>query len=466
MNVKQFPVRVFSLFLILAFLFAPVAQVQAQPPRVDSPTNLFFSEFIEGSSNNKALEIYNGTGAPVDLAAGGYNIKMYFNGNPLSSLTINLTGSVANGDVYVVAHSSANEIILAQADQTNGAGWFNGDDAVGLYQGDTALDIIGKIGEDPGTQWGSDLTSTADNTLRRMAGICAGDPDGSDAFDPSVQWDGFAIDTFDGLGSHTASCGGAPVDTAPTVSSTDPSNGAGGVVLNADLSVTFSEPVTVADGGFSLNCTASGDHTLVVTGGDTVFTLNPESDFVDNETCTATVAGSLVTDLDEEPNNMAGDYVWSFATPVPDVRIHDIQGSGSESPMVGDMVSDVPGVVTFKGFSGFYMQDTQPDDDPATSEGIFVFGSKYASAVNIGDAVEVSGKVAEYSGLTELNASEVTVDSSGSSVAPTVISLPKASPDAFEAYEGMLVTFTQPLVISEYFNFDYRGEIVSDFPAS
>jgi predicted extracellular nuclease len=103
------------------------------------PTQLFFSEYIEGSSNNKALEIFNGTGAAVDLAAGGYSVQMFFNGNSTAGLTINLTGTVANNDVYVLAQSSAVAAILAQADQTNGAGWFNGDDAVVLRMGATFL---------------------------------------------------------------------------------------------------------------------------------------------------------------------------------------------------------------------------------------------------------------------------------------------------------------------------------------
>ena len=51
-------------------------------------TDLFFSEYVEGSSNNKALEIFNDTGATVDLAAGGYAVEMYFNGNPAVGLTI------------------------------------------------------------------------------------------------------------------------------------------------------------------------------------------------------------------------------------------------------------------------------------------------------------------------------------------------------------------------------------------
>ena len=57
---------------------------------------------------------------------------MYFNGQPRPGLTIALTGTVADGDVYVLAQASASATILAQADQTNGSGWFNGDDAIVL----------------------------------------------------------------------------------------------------------------------------------------------------------------------------------------------------------------------------------------------------------------------------------------------------------------------------------------------
>lgn len=169
---------------------------------VPGVTELFLSEYIEGSSNNKALEIFNGTGAAVDLAAGNYDVQMYFNGNSNPGLTIRLTGTVADGDVYVLAHSNADPAILAQADQTNGAGWFNGNDVVVLRKNGVVLDVIGQIGFDPGTEWGSGLTSTADNTLRRKDTILGGDPNGGDAFDPSVEWIGLATETFDGLGNH------------------------------------------------------------------------------------------------------------------------------------------------------------------------------------------------------------------------------------------------------------------------
>ncbi|HEX5760910.1 MAG TPA: lamin tail domain-containing protein [Thermoanaerobaculia bacterium] len=187
----------------LARLIAPAVLLLLTALPAVAATDLYFTEYIEGSSNNKALEIYNDTGAAVNLAADGYNIQMHFNGNPLAGLTINLTGTnLADGDVYVVAQSLANAAILAQADQTNGAGWFNGDDAVVLRKGTTVLDVIGQIGFDPGTEWGTGLTSTADNTLRRKTTVTGGDTNGGDAFNPAVEWNGFANDTFSGLGCY------------------------------------------------------------------------------------------------------------------------------------------------------------------------------------------------------------------------------------------------------------------------
>jgi hypothetical protein len=182
---------------VFAFLLAQVGTGSAL-----TASELFVSEYIEGSSNNKALEIFNGTGADVNLAADGYDVQMFFNGSTTAGLTIGLTGTVADGDVYVVAQAAAGSAILAQADQTSGAGWFNGDDAVVLRKGGTVIDAIGQVGLDPGAEWGTGLTSTADNTLRRKATITAGDTNGSDAFDPSVEWDGFATDTFGALGCH------------------------------------------------------------------------------------------------------------------------------------------------------------------------------------------------------------------------------------------------------------------------
>jgi len=96
---------------------------------------LFFSEYVEGSSYNKALEIYNGTGAAVNLGAEGYAIDIYFNGNDSPGTTIQLSGTLADGDVYVVADDGAAQEILDVADQTSTSNFFNGDDAVVLRKG-------------------------------------------------------------------------------------------------------------------------------------------------------------------------------------------------------------------------------------------------------------------------------------------------------------------------------------------
>ena len=82
-----------------------------------APTELFFSEYIEGSSNNKALEIFNGTGAAVTLT-GAYDVQIFANGSPTPTATIPLTGSIPNGDVFVLARSTAVAAVLTVADQT------------------------------------------------------------------------------------------------------------------------------------------------------------------------------------------------------------------------------------------------------------------------------------------------------------------------------------------------------------
>ena len=118
--------------------------------------------------------------------------------------------NVAAGDVYVVVHSLATPVLLALGDQVTGSLSFNGDDAITLTKnaGATLLDAFGQVGVDPGTQWGAGLTSSLDHTLRRRTGP---DTVATDPFDPAVEWSGYPIDTFDGLGF--ADLGVIPADT-------------------------------------------------------------------------------------------------------------------------------------------------------------------------------------------------------------------------------------------------------------
>ncbi len=144
--------------------------------------------------------------------------------------------------------------------------------------------------------------------------------------------------------------------------------------------------------------------------------------------------------------------------------IYEVQGSGLVSPYAGSEVA-VEGVVIgdFQlnaQLKGFYLQDAAGDSDPATSDGVFVYASG-AADVNIGDLVRVRGYVSEYHSMTEISGVSLLLQcSTGNPVTPIALSLPMADENAFEPYEGMLVTFPQTLYIAEYFNFDRYGEIV------
>ncbi|QTA90511.1 ExeM/NucH family extracellular endonuclease [Desulfonema magnum] len=192
------------------------------------PPEIFISEYIEGTSYNKAIELYNPTGADIDLSAGTYSLELYSDGDSTASQSLELTGIIPADDVFVLAHPSAGDTILAIADVTDASVInFNGDDAVVLRKNSTIIDVIGKIGKDPGTQWGSGDISTQNKTIRRKPDITSGDADPDDAFDPSVEWEGFPQDTFEGLGCHpAASCSGITrIHTIQGSSTTSPELG-------------------------------------------------------------------------------------------------------------------------------------------------------------------------------------------------------------------------------------------------
>jgi predicted extracellular nuclease len=202
---------------IAALAVAAVAALAAVPAAAQT-ADLLISEYVEGSSLNKAVELYNGTAGPIDLGAGGYRLEVYFNGSGSAGTTVVLAGVVAAGDVWVVADDGADAAILAVTDQTTTSSLWNGDDAIVLRKGGAGgpvVDALGQVGFDPGSQWGSGDASTADNTLVRKPGSCTADSDPSDVFDPAVDFDGFPSNSFGDLGTHTASCGGPPPTPTP-----------------------------------------------------------------------------------------------------------------------------------------------------------------------------------------------------------------------------------------------------------
>ena len=157
-------------------------------------SGLFFSEYAEGSSSNKYLEIYNGTGADVDLS--GFSISTCNNGCDVEgefdypdNVTFAAGTIIANGDVFVMAHPNSDPTILAEADDISFSYFSNGDDFQALtLAGATAnqytiIDKIGDFGDDPGSGWtvAGVENATQNNTLKRNSSITSGSLDWSNS---------------------------------------------------------------------------------------------------------------------------------------------------------------------------------------------------------------------------------------------------------------------------------------------
>ncbi len=162
--------------------------------------HLLFSEYVEGSGLNQAVEIYNA--GDVEVYLGSCEVRVYNNGSPSPTNIVFLNSvTLSPGEVFVLGHPGIS--VPGLCDQLEAGLNFSGNDAIELvYQG-VPHDVIGQIGFDPGPMgWGSGGITTTDHTLRRKCSVSGGDRLGYDSFDPAVEWDAFAANTFDDLGSH------------------------------------------------------------------------------------------------------------------------------------------------------------------------------------------------------------------------------------------------------------------------
>ena len=184
----------------------------AAPRAHAAATDLFISEYVEGSSTNKAIELFNGTDAAIVLD-GTYAIQIFANGSATATATIPLVGTVAPSTTFVLARAGSAPELVGHAHQLTGNFLFNGNDAIALRRDASAIDVIGQLGTDPGTAWTGSGVTTLDGTMRRLAEVITGDADGSDPFDPAREWLGLPSDTFDGLGLHQTS--GGPENRPP-----------------------------------------------------------------------------------------------------------------------------------------------------------------------------------------------------------------------------------------------------------
>ena len=329
--------------------------------------NILISEYVEGSDQNKALELYNSSDTSQSLD--GYVLERYSNGSTTVSSSLALDGqNLAGGDVLVIATNQADDTLAGLADITSATINHNGDDAYVLRNAAGVVDSFGRVGEDPGSAWTGGGLSTANRTLRRKDSVTSGDTVIDDAFDPSVEWVGFPSDTLDGLGKPGTGGG---------------EGGEGGT-----------EPVPLG------------------------------------------ACGEAVT------------------------RIAAIQGDGDSSPLDGEgHVIEAVVTAVYPGLNGFYVMETEAnrDDDPATSEGLFVYQPD--ADVTAGDRVRVSGTVDEYYGLTQIKADQRAVCEQEVTVTPVALTLPFDNLAGREALEGMLVSVEQPLTVSNNYELARYGSV-------
>ncbi|MGF1703013.1 ExeM/NucH family extracellular endonuclease [Photobacterium makurazakiensis] len=174
---------------------------------------LLITEYVEGKSNNKAIEVTNLSESGINLSE--YSIKLAMNGASSFGSQIVLNDvTLPSGESYVFHHSSAAQEIKDVGDQASGSLNFNGDDVVALFDGEQLVDSLGQLGvrED----------FAKDVTLRRDPSISSGRTDVENEFDVDLEWVSFPTDTFDGLGcSGLEACDGSTPPPNPFVCDTE-----------------------------------------------------------------------------------------------------------------------------------------------------------------------------------------------------------------------------------------------------
>ncbi|HEX8326699.1 MAG TPA: endonuclease [Hymenobacter sp.] len=167
-------------------------------------TKLYFSQYVEsgtGSGNTKVVEIYNPTLSPISLA--GKRVVLYDAGSTTPNFTLNLTGTIAPGDVYVVGNTGLTDApTAAQTDVFSNVAFFSGAQSIALFDATDTLDVIGVIGQRPavGGGWAVANGSTQNNTLVRLPTTSQGGrwngPFGS------ATWTAIGLDNYTGVGSY------------------------------------------------------------------------------------------------------------------------------------------------------------------------------------------------------------------------------------------------------------------------
>jgi len=414
------------------------------------------------SWTNDFIELHNTGTDPVDLSS--YSVQ-YASSSGSSWQVTPLSGSIAPGGYYLVQESagSGGTTALPAPDATGSISMSGSNGKVLLASSQSAFSgacptgYVDLVGYGSASCYeGSGATPALSNTT---AALRAGEGC-TDTNDNAADFSTGAPAPRNGA-TAGAVCGASGT---PLLSIADASGDEGAGPLTFTLTLTQPAPAggisvswTTADG----TATAGSDY---VAAAGTVNLAEGQT----SATVTVDLVDDSVTESDETftvtLSDLVGAALLGNATATGTIvnddisltAIHDIQGSGIQSPIAGSLVYTT-GVVTGVKGAGFWMQtpDAEADSNPATSEGVYVYtGSTPPAAVAVGNLVRVSGTVQEYvpsadpyqRPLTEISGSpSVTLLSSGQPLpAPVVLTADMLTPsgglDQLERYEGMRVT--------------------------
>lgn len=380
---------------------------------------LFFSEYIEGSSNNKLIEIFNPTNFTVNLSE--YSVNIYSNGSVDISNTIALNGQLEPFGTYIIANSQAAAELIAAADTLSNVTNFNGDDALELMRNNVGIDVFGTIGNDPGTQWSVGTGSSVNNTLRRKPTVTAGT---TNWVLGATQWDVFAQDDFTDVGNHQF----VPCDPTPligfTVSGEIVEENVGTAVATVQA-YNILTPVTLVVNLADANAVADEDFVNVFP-----ITLNFPAG-----TSTQTVEVPIIDDTVEEDlaeyftftlsSETAVNYTFQSHTitiassdqSFPVYTIASIKGQDEFGIMdsVG-VFCEIRGVVHGINFNAQGTHFTLIDP----TDGIKVFSAlqNFGYTVNEGDSVRVGGMVGQFLGQAQLEPDYIIFESADNNLYP------------------------------------------------
>ncbi len=466
---------------------APPVQPRAQLSAQAVSEGVVISQVYGGGGNNGAtythdfVELFNRGVAPVSL--NGWSIQYASasgSGNFGSNPVVVLSGTLAPGQYYLVrlaggssgsplpapdatgsinASATAGKFILANT--STGLACNGGSTPCSPAQMAQIVDLVGYGSANffEGTGAAPTLSNTI-AALRKSNGCTETDNNAADfeALAPNPR--------------NTASARNFCGESAPSVVSTIPAS-SGTINPDSNLTLTFSEPVSVSGEWFGITCSSSGtrsvaDTVVTANAASTQFVINPNTDFISTESCTLTVFAAQVSDVDplDPPDNMAADFVLNFnPVAVCDLSytpIYQIQGSGPTAAITGTVATKGVVVGDFEGpapaLRGFYIQDATGDGNVNTSDAIFVFNGN-SDSVELGDVVRVVGTAGEFQDQTQISATSITKCGTGT-VSPVDVTLPFPSPDYLERYEGMLVRLPQTLYVTEHFQLGRFGQVV------